>query len=125
WITHQSVVHRGPLERRMQLQRRIEGFAGFAIPDELEADEQAAAADIPDVRVITEHFAQPRHEPLAAAAHLREQPVALDHLLDGERRRARGGMTEVGVAMLEKAAALAHGVDDPFLRENRSDGLVA
>ena len=62
---------------------------------------------------------------IPALADAPEQPVALDHVLHGERRRAGDRVAEVGVAVLEEAAAPRHRVDDPFLGQHGADRLVA
>ena len=52
-------------------------------------------------------LAQHRAEGLAVCAHLGQQAVALDHLLHRERRGAGHRVPEVGMAVLEEAAAAA------------------
>ncbi len=48
-----------------------------------------------------------------------------DHLLHGQRRGAGHRMADVGVAMLEQAAAARECLDQPRLRQHRADRLVA
>src|SRR5690606_39480622 len=87
-IAKQSVLHGDALERRMQLQRRIEGLPGVPVLHELQADEQAAAPDVADVRMVAQRIAQARHQPLPSIPYLRQQPVPFDDSLDGQRSRA-------------------------------------
>ena len=88
--------------------------------------EQAAAADVAHVRVGAEApraGARARPSPLARTRV--EQAVALDHLLHRQRRGAGHRVAEVGVAVLEEAAASRDRVDDARLRQHRADRLVA
>ena len=93
---------------------------------QLDAPEQAAAADVADVRMIAERVAQQAARSRAPLSRTRgQQSVALDHLLHGERRGASHRVTEVRVAVLEEAAALRHRIDDSSLRQHGADRLVA
>ncbi len=105
--------------------RRIERRLARAVGHELDAPEEAAAADVAHMRVAAECLGQHGAECHAVVAHLGNEAVAPDHLLHRERRRAGHRMAEVGVAVLEEAAALRHGIDDLSLRQHRANRLVA
>ncbi len=125
WIDHQPPVHRGLLDSRVQLVRRIEDLFGLAIGDEFDRLEQTAPANVADVRVIDEALHQALTQSLSLLANALEEVVAANHPLHGKRRGARRGVADVGMAVLEEAGAARNGVDDPRLHQHGSDRLVA
>ena len=100
-IAHQSARHGLGLDPRMQLAGRVEGRAAGPVGDQLQADEQAAAADIADVMMVAEALLQARAQYRALLAHVVQQPLALDGLLHGEGGGTGHGMADVGKAVLE------------------------
>ncbi len=109
----------------MQRQIGIEGLFGGAVPDQFHAHEKAPATDVPDVGMVAQRLLQPLRKACAHHPHPLQQPVAPDHVLHRQRGRAGQRMAKIGVAVLEKAAALLHGLHDVLLRHDRADGLVA
>ncbi len=103
----------------------VERRLGASVGHQFDAVKQAAPTDVADVGVRAEPSAQELLETRAAGLHLGQQVVALDHALHRERGRAGDRVTEVGVAVLEEAAARAHRVDDLLLREHGADRLEA
>ena len=87
-VNHQPARHRGGLDARVQLQRRIERRLGRAVRHHFQRHEKAAAADVPDMRMAGEARWRPLRRPAPARAHGVEQIVALDHLLHRKRRGA-------------------------------------
>ena len=80
---------------------------------ELDAHEQAAAADVADVRMVVEALAAAR-SPARARARARSRAGRRARSPAAPRApRRRRRVAEVGVAVLEEAAAAAHRVDDP------------
>ena len=89
------------------------GVLAGAVGDQLDAAEQAAAAQVADMRMIAEALVQARlqaRRPGARTAASRSSRA--DHLLHRQRGRAGHRMADIGVAVLEHAAAFGEGVDD-------------
>ncbi len=124
-IGHQPACHCLALHPRVQLRCGIEGRLRRPVAHQLDSAEQPPAAQVADVRMTAESHLEPRHELRAALADTGEQPVALDNVLHGQRRRACNRMAEVRVPMLEEPAALRHCIDDPLLGQQRADRLIA
>jgi len=124
-VDQQAGRHRLRLDARVQLVARVEGLLRAAVLDQLDADEQPAAADVAHMRMRTQPLAQRALELRAALAHVREQLVALNHLLHRERGGRSRRVADVGVAVLEQPAAAAHRIDQLARCEHRADRLVA
>src|SRR5207237_10276412 len=62
---------------------------------------------------------------LAHRRDAREQPVVAQAPLHGQGPRAGGGMADIGVAVLERAAAGADSVVDVLANHQSADRLVA
>src|SRR4051812_19482053 len=75
--------------------------------------------------VIAKTFGQPSLELIAALLHPVEQVLVGNDPLYLERRRAGERVREIGVAVLERARAVADGVDDGGTRQHRADRLIA
>src|SRR3546814_568250 len=71
--------------------------------------------------VVAEALVQAVVEMQAHRLDVVEQVVAHDHLLHGECRRAGHRMAEIGMAVLEKAAAVFEGVEDLLAQQSRAD----
>src|SRR5579871_999844 len=81
WIDHQAARHGFALDERIDLQSRRKRLLRIDFGDQLDAAEQAAAADVADVMVVGETLFE---APLQMAAHgndIVEQPVAAKHVL--------------------------------------------
>ncbi|CAM2156543.1 hypothetical protein PT2222_30015 [Paraburkholderia tropica] len=124
-IHHQPARERLALDRRMQLERRIEARLRFTVLHQLDADEQPTAAHVADIRMLGVTLAQPRAQLLAAREHVVEQFFLSDHTLHFERRRTGRGMADIGVAVLEVTAAAHDGFIDARAHERRADRLIA
>ena len=98
------------------------GSLAVAIGDQLDGLEQAAAAHIADEGMIAEPLLQPPREIRALHAHVRQQIVAADHPLHGERRRAGERMAHVGVAVLEDARAGGNRLENLLLHQQAPIG---
>ena len=70
-VDHQPFGHGARLDARVQLQPRIERLFAAAIRDQLDCLEQAAPADVADLRVRTEGRVQPLAQALAVSLGLR------------------------------------------------------
>ena len=93
---------------------RPERGARFAIPHELDADEEAPAAHVADLLESGQRARSALLKVAPAVAHALEQAVALDDPLHGEAGRAGGGMAREGVpghvrAMLAEMGAATWG----------------
>lgn len=124
-IDHQPARHGFALDTRMQRERGVEGLPGCPVLHELDAHEKAPAPDVAHLRVAAQRALEPFAQAGALFAHARQQAVAADHVLHGERCRAGDRMAQIGVAVLEKAAALLHRFHDAPLRHHGADRLVA
>ena len=124
-VAQQAARHGVLLELGVQLERGVEGLLAGTVLHQFHAPEEAAAAHVAHRRVVAERALQHLAEGSAVLAHLGQQAVALDHLLHRQRGRTGHGVTQVGVAVLEEAAAGAHGLHHPALGQHRADGLVA
>src|SRR5687767_5600835 len=124
-IHEQTARHRLALDLRVQFRFRVERRLARAIRDQLHTPEQAASADVADMRMLIKALAQHCAKRCATLAHLRQQTFALDHMLDGERGRTGDRVSEVGVTVLEESAAGGHRIDDALLCKRGADRLVA
>jgi hypothetical protein len=97
----------------VQLQRRIERRLAAAVGHQFDTPKQAAAADVADMRMRGEVFAQRPFKIIPPCAHLRQQPAFAHRPLHRQRTGAGGGVADVGVGMGEGAAAGADRIDDP------------
>jgi hypothetical protein len=93
-IHHQAARHRLGFDPRVQARFRIERALRAAIGDELDCLEEAATANVADVRMRAKRRTQSFREPGPLMLHRVEQTVALDHFLHCERRRAADRMAE-------------------------------
>ncbi len=107
-VDHQTTRHGLLLDSRVQLARRVEGRLAAALVHQLDAAKQTAAAQLAHMRVSAERGLQRAGQELTVVAHFVHQAIARYHFLHGQRRGAGHRMAQVGVAMLEEAAALAH-----------------
>ena len=124
-VAQQAVREGARLDAGVELFRRVErGLAG-TVAHQLDAEEQAPAANVADVRVRRELPLQRGEQLRAAGAHAGQQVIAFDHALHRQCGGARHRVAEVGVAVLEHAAAVAQRRDHTFVCEHRADRLVA
>ena len=109
----------------MQPLGRIERRLARTVGHEFERAEQAAAADIADMGMLAEPRLEATLQEVAHRDDVREEIVAPDDLLHGERRRRRHRVSHGGVAVLERAGAVGEGVENALRQEDRADRLVA
>ena len=79
-VAQQAARHGFLLYLRIDRQLRIERQLRPAVGDELDSPEEAAAANVADMRMIAEHLRKHRSEFRAAGPDLGEQAIAPDHL---------------------------------------------
>src|SRR4030095_16329933 len=86
-----------------QLGFRVERLLRVAVGDQFQPDDKATAADVADMRMLAEALLEPAEQQSAQMPHARQQPVALDRLLNAERGGDRDGVAGVGVGVLSAA----------------------
>src|SRR5688572_14579469 len=124
-IAHYAARHGFALYGLVELQRRREGLLGRAIGDEFDGDEEAAAPDISDVRVIRQPGVQCAAQRQPLFQHVVEQSFLAHGTLNGERRSARDRMAEIRVTVLKKPAAVADRVEYLTRHQGRAYRLIA
>src|SRR5687767_2266273 len=108
----------------MHAQLRIERFLGGTVLDELDAAEESPAADVADMWVLAKRAAQLVLKKLPQGLHPREQAIVVQALLHRKRTCAGRGMADVGMAVLEKAAAAHNRSRNLFCNQNCADRLI-
>src|SRR5581483_2560894 len=123
-IAAEPKLERSCLDPRIEFSCRIERRTRRPVGDELDCPEQTASPDVADMAVIAEAFGEPPLQPRAARLHPVEQIFLGYDLLHFQRGGAGHGMTEIGVAMLERSGIVPDGIDDACARQHRTDRLV-
>src|SRR4029079_17989109 len=108
----------------MELFGRIERRFCVAVADELDADEEAAAANVADMRMLAKPRLQSLHQELALTRHLRQQVLLIDDTLYCQLRGAGRGVSHVGMPMQEATGALGNGIGNLAVNEQRADRLI-
>src|SRR5690606_2942427 len=123
-VARQPTGHRFLLHPRADRECRIEWRLGGTVAHVLDGPEQAAAADVSDMVMIGEPLLQPSLQALTLLPDILEQIFTLDRLLHGQGCCAGDGVPHVGMAVLEKAAAVAERRIYVCRQHNGADRLI-
>ena len=101
------------------------GKRSLAFGDKFDSPKQTTAADVADMRMVTQTIPQAVPQLLSAFVDRRHQSLPLNFGKDGDAGRAGGGVSEVGVAVLEAGAVVRYGRVNFFIAQQSAQRLIA
>src|SRR5581483_4287304 len=104
-------------EQQAALQRLLDHVRGDLAAVELHREHRAEPADVADARPALLPGEHPRADRIADHGRTLDEALLLDHVEDGERRRLRDGVPDVGAAH----AARLRGIDELRLAEHAGE----